>query len=80
MRKYSANISDVSCNHHSYTSQGQRGSYLWDLGWSSPTSGWLQHRPPQQLVSFWLPELINHALTGLYSQPEVGWAWASDRL
>lgn len=37
------------------------------------------HRPWQQLVSFWLPELINHTLTGLHSRPAasgVGWAWA----
>lgn len=32
------------------------------------------HMPQQQLVSFWLPELINHTLTGLQLHPVASWA------
>lgn len=56
------------------TRPGLVGPVPLGLGLKQPHIWVAAHRPRQQLVSFWLPELINHTLTGLCSRPAAGGA------
>lgn len=80
MRKCFASISDVSCNHHSNTSRAS-GARPAGLGWEQPRMWVAAAQATAAAGVLWIPELINHTLTGLCSHPEAGWAgpWAGFR-